>query len=115
MTKNAFRHGIFALATITALWVPNMEAFAAGYKIDPTHSFVEFRIQHLGFSWLYGRFNTVSGEFSYDAANPETSKVSVEIDTASVDTNHAERDKHLRSDDFLDVEQYPTAMFRSTS
>lgn len=89
-------------------------ASAAEYKVDPKHSFVEFRIQHLGFSWLYGRFNAISGEFSYDPAVPGASELIVEIDTYSVDTNHAERDKHLRSEDFLDIKKYPTATFKST-
>lgn len=87
---------------------------AADYKVDETHSFIEFRIQHLGYSWLYGRFNTISGEFSHDPANPEASTITVEIDPASIDTNHAERDKHLRSADFLDVEKYPEMSFKST-
>jgi polyisoprenoid-binding protein YceI len=89
-------------------------AAAAEYEIDPAHSFVEFRIQHLGFSWLYGRFNDVSGTYSYDADNPEASEINVRIDPASVDTNHAKRDKHLRSEDFLHVDEYPDASFTST-
>jgi polyisoprenoid-binding protein YceI len=75
---------------------------------------VEFRIQHLGFSWLYGRFNNVSGTFDYDPDNLRASNIAVEIDTTSVDTNHAERDKHLRGEDFLNVETYPKAFFKST-
>ena len=89
-------------------------ASAADYEIDATHSFVEFRIQHLGYSWLYGRFNTLRGEFSHDPATPEASRISVEIDTASIDSNHAERDKHLRSDDFLNVDKFPKATFVAT-
>ena len=89
-------------------------ASAAQYAIDPPHSFVEFRIQHLGYSWLYGRFNTMRGEFGHDASNPQASRISVEIETASVDSNHAERDEHLRNEDFLDVEKYPTATFKTT-
>ena len=89
-------------------------AWAAEYEVDPTHSFVEFRVQHLGYSWLYGRFNTISGEFSHDPAKPEASTINVVIDTASVDTNHAERDKHLRGSDFLTVDSFPEASFRST-
>lgn len=87
--------------------------FAADYKIDPTHSFVEFRIQHLGYSWTYGRFNTVTGTFSYDSGNPDASKIALEIDTGSVDTNHAERDKELR-EQWLSVNSFPTASFEST-
>ena len=90
---------------------------AEEYLIDKkgTHAFIQFRIKHLGYSWLYGRFNDFSGRFSYDEKNPSASTVSVDINTASVDSNHAERDKHLRGEEFLYVEKYPTAKFVSTS
>lgn len=87
---------------------------AAEYEIDPSHSFVEFRIQHLGYSWLYGRFNSITGSFSHDPNAPQDNRISVEIDTASVDTNHAKRDTHLRNEDFLDVKKFPKATFEST-
>lgn len=92
-------------------------ASAADYVIDTEHqhAFVEFRIPHLGFSWMYGRFNDFSGTFSYDEGNPSTASVDVTVDTASIDTNNAERDKHLRSEDFLYVSEYPEAHFTSTS
>lgn len=77
------------------------------------HQFIHFKISHLGYSWLYGRFNEFDGQFTYDANNPENSSVNVTIDTSSVDTNHAERDKHLRSEDFLYVDEYPQATFKS--
>ncbi len=91
-------------------------ATADEYVIDTRgmHAFVQFKISHLGYSWLYGRFNRFEGEFSYDPKNIAASKVSVSIDVASVDSNHAERDKHLRSDDFLDVQKYPQATFVSS-
>ena len=90
---------------------------AADYVIDTkdAHAFIQFRVQHLGYSWLYGRFNEFSGKFSYDEKQPEKSSVEVNIKTASVDSNHAERDKHLRSDDFLHVDKFPDAKFVSTS
>jgi len=90
---------------------------AATYKIDDkgAHAFIQFKIQHLGYSWLLGRFNTFQGQFTYDEAHPDASTVQVTIDTSSVDTNHALRDKHLRSKDFLLVNRYPEATFVSTS
>ncbi|MDH1680272.1 YceI family protein [Pseudomonas chengduensis] len=93
------------------------QAMAADYAIDKQgqHAFVNFKISHLGYSWLYGTFKDFDGTFSYDAANPEASKVNVTLKTASVDTNHAERDKHLRSADFLNVSKHDTATFESTS
>ncbi|MAB23654.1 MAG: hypothetical protein CMK78_04675 [Pseudomonadales bacterium] len=89
---------------------------AADYVIDKEgqHASINFKISHLGYSWVYGRFNDFSGNFSWDSDKPESSAVNVSINTDSVDSNHAERDKHLRSDDFLNVAEHPTATFEST-
>ncbi len=90
---------------------------AETYAIDVKgqHAFIEFRVMHLGYSWLYGRFNEFDGEFVIDRDDPTQSRVAVEIATASVDTNHAERDKHLRGNDFLSVDRHPKAQFVSTA
>ncbi len=108
------RFSPFAFAAALALAVP---ASAADYAIDTkgAHASINFRVNHLGFSWLTGRFDTFSGTFSYDESAPQASKVSVEIDTTSVNSNHAERDKHLRNADFLDVGKFPKATFVSKS
>lgn len=105
-----------ALALGTALFSAG-QAMAADYKIDKEgqHAFIEFRIKHLGYSWLYGRFDDFDGAFSFDEKNPSADKVKVTINTNSVNSNHAERDKHLRSPDFLNVSKNPTATFESTS
>jgi polyisoprenoid-binding protein YceI len=86
------------------------------YKIDTSgaHAAVQFKIKHLGYSWLTGRFNTFDGTFAYDPSNPSDANVSVTIKTDSLDSNHAERDKHLRSGDFLNVSDFPEAKFTST-
>lgn len=99
------------------LMLTPFQAFSGNYDIDieGAHAFIDFRIQHLGFSWMSGRFNTFSGSFNYDKNKPADSSVSVTIQTESIDTNHAERDKHLRDDTFLDVKQFPEAYFVSTS
>ncbi|TCV06846.1 polyisoprenoid-binding protein YceI [Samsonia erythrinae] len=91
-------------------------ALAAEYKLDKEgqHAFIEFRIKHLGYSWLYGSFNDFDGAFTFDEKNPSADKVNVTINTNSVDTNHAERDKHLRSAEFLNVAKHPQATFTST-
>lgn len=95
----------------------NSAAFAADYVIDTkgAHASIIFKIQHLGYSWLYGQFNEFSGEFSYDANKPEESKISVTVKTASVDSNHAERDKHLKGKEFLSITRFPEAKFVSTA
>ena len=93
------------------------QAMAADYVIDKEgqHAFVNFKIGHLGYSYIYGTFRDFDGSFSFDEKNPEASKVKVVLKTASVDTNHAERDKHIKSGDFLNVSKNPTATFESTS
>ena len=93
------------------------QALAADYAIDikGQHAFVNFKISHLGYSWLWGSFKEFDGNFSFDAAKPDASSVNVTLQTDSVFSNHAERDKHLRSEDFLNVSEHPTATFESTS
>lgn len=104
---------IFALAMGAAFVLP---VHAADYVIDTekAHAFIDFRIQHLGVSWMSGRFNDFEGTFSYDAEDPQASKIDVKINVASVDTNFAERDKHLR-EQFLESAKFPEARFTSTS
>jgi polyisoprenoid-binding protein YceI len=93
------------------------DAATERYVIDTKggHAFIMFRVKHLAYSWVYGRFDDFSGTFTYDEEDPSKSQVEVTIKTASVDSNHAERDKHLRNKDFLDTAQFPTATFKSTS
>lgn len=106
---------LFAAAlAVTAL---SQQAFGADYIIDEkgAHASINFKIQHLGYSWLTGRFDKFSGTFSYDKNNPQAASIKVNIDPASLNSNHAERDKHLKGDDFLDVSKFKTASFVSTS
>ena len=90
---------------------------AADYTIDKEgqHAFVDFKISHLGYSYITGTFRDFDGSFSFDAAKPEDAKINVTLKTASVFSNHAERDKHVSSGDFLNVAKFPEATFVSTS
>lgn len=83
------------------------------YAIDPTHSDISFQIRHLMVSKVRGHFRKFSGSIVV-AENPEESTVTATIDAASLDTGDANRDGHVRSADFLDVEKYPTIEFVST-
>lgn len=105
-----------ALLLAAALTFPGLGQ-ATEYVIDTEgdHAFIHFRIPHLGYSILLGRFNEFEGRFTYDKDKPSASEVEVVIDTASIDSNHAERDKHLRGEDFLHVDKYPEARFVSTA
>ena len=100
----------------TVLMLATGSLFAADYVVDSKgmHASINFRIKHLGYSWLTGRFNKFEGIFSFDENNVSATKIVIDIDPASVDTNHAERDKHLREGDFLAVKKYPIAKFVST-
>jgi len=106
------------LLIATALFTVSLATptYAADYTIDDkgAHASVNFKTSHMGWSILTGRFNKFNGNFSYDEANISASKVAVTIDTSSFDSNHAERNKHVRSADFLDASKYPTATFVST-
>lgn len=105
------------LAVLAAAVAAAAPATAADYVIDTakSHASINFRIKHLGFSWLTGRFDDFAGTFTFDDAHPEASKVKVEVNTDSIDSNHAERDKHLRGKEFLDTATYPKATFESTA
>jgi polyisoprenoid-binding protein YceI len=107
---------VLALGAVSMLSASVM-ANAADYKFDKEgqHAFVQFRIQHLGYSWLYGTFKDFDGSFTFDEANPAADKVSVTLNTASLDTNHAERDKHILSADYLNSAKFPQATFTSTA
>jgi len=83
------------------------------WQIDPAHSSVEFAVKHMMFTTVRGRFKDVKGMIEADEQNPDASTVQVEIAAASIDTGAADRDAHLRSADFLDVEHHPTLTFRS--
>ena len=86
----------------------------ATWTIDPAHSSVEFAVRHLMITTVRGRFTDVKGTVTVDDAAPAKSAVEVVIDAASIDTREPQRDTHLRSADFFDVEKFPTLTFRST-
>lgn len=105
-----------AAAAITAVMLPFSQAQADTYKVDTegNHAFVQFKISHLGFSYILGRFDDFSGEFNYDPDNLDEASVDFDVQVASLDSNHAERDRHILSDDFLNADEFPTATFEST-
>ena len=90
------------------------QAFAASYKIDADHSTLDFKVRHL-LSWVRGSFRQFEGTFEYDPKDPASWKTQATAKAESIDTNVAQRDKHLRSKDFFDVEKFPALSFTSTS
>jgi polyisoprenoid-binding protein YceI len=83
------------------------------WAIDPAHTTVEFAVKHLMITTVRGRFADLNGLLELDEARPEQSRVDVTIDAASIDTRQSDRDAHLRSADFFDVERFPTLRFTS--
>lgn len=95
------------LATVPAL------AAAETWQIDPAHASAEFKVRHLMVAYVKGAFATIEGSAEINDKELSGSRVSVVIDAASIDTNNAKRDEHLRSADFLDVANYPKITFTS--
>lgn len=109
------RGRIFTFFLSAVLWLGlAAPAFAANYAIDLDHTTVSFKIRHL-LSYVQGQFNQFEGSFVYDSEKPESWKAKVTVQAASIDTNVAPRDKHLRSPDFFDVEKFPTLTFVGTN
>jgi polyisoprenoid-binding protein YceI len=98
--------GIFATAS-------SLLAAAETFQFDKNHTLVGFKIRHF-VSKVEGRFKDFDGTIVLDRQNPSASKVDLTIQTASVDTSTENRDKHLKSPDFFDVEKFPTITFKST-
>ncbi len=90
-----------------------LAASAETYVLDTAHTSVDFSVRHLGISNVKGGFRKFSGTIEYDASKPEETKVTAEIDTGSFDTANADRDKHVKSKDFLDVSVFPKIKFVS--
>ncbi len=83
------------------------------YDIDAVHSAANFKVRHL-VAYVSGRFTQFEGTLWYDAQKPENSRIEITIQAASIDTGNQQRDNHLRSADFFDVEKFPLITFRST-
>src|ERR671913_174559 len=96
-------------------WKDSVMNTTTSWQLDPAHTTVEFAVKHMMFTTVRGRFKTFTGSVHIDERNPDQSRVEVSIDAASIDTGVPDRDTHLKSADFLDVEHHPRIVFRSTS
>jgi polyisoprenoid-binding protein YceI len=105
--KKTLLSAVLALAIVPSL------ASAAAFKIDASHSSVGFSVRHLVISQVRGQFTNVAGTVAIDDADVAKSTVEATIDAASVNTQVADRDAHLKSPDFLDTAKYPTITFKS--
>jgi polyisoprenoid-binding protein YceI len=100
-----------ALALLLAA-LPTLAA-ATTWQIDPAHAHIEFKVRHLMVAWVKGSFPDIAGSVEFDEATPAQARINVTIGTASIDTNNAKRDEHLRSPDFFDVASFPQMTFTS--
>jgi polyisoprenoid-binding protein YceI len=83
------------------------------YQIDPAHTSAQFKVRHMMIANVKGEFDKVSGTVNFDPANPIASTIEASVDVTSVSTRDEQRDTHLKSPDFFDVEKYPTITFKS--
>jgi polyisoprenoid-binding protein YceI len=95
------------LATSPAL------AALESYSVDPNHTYPSFEVNHLGFSNMRGMFDSTKGRIALDRA-ARTGNIEIVIDTASLDTGHAKRDEHLRSEEFFNVAAFPTMTYKAS-
>ncbi|MCE8013530.1 YceI family protein [Billgrantia desiderata] len=111
-----FKKAALATALGTAALATAGQALAAEYVVDTEgqHAFIQFKINHLGYSYILGNFEEFEGRFYYDPEDLGASSVEMEVQVNSLNSNHAERDRHFLSDDFLSAGDYPTATFVST-
>lgn len=109
---------IQVLAVVMAIGLSSTlasRASAQTYKVDPVHSMIIFRIHHLDAGYIWGRFNDPSGEFTLDANDPSKDTFNAQVPAKNVDTHVDMRDRDLRGENWLNVKQYPTVTFKSTS
>jgi polyisoprenoid-binding protein YceI len=91
-----------------------LDHLTGSYQLDPAHSRLGFAVRYALVTKVHGRFDSFQGRVHLDASDPTRCSVALTIDATSIRTNNADRDGHLRSSDFFDVERHPTITFEST-
>lgn len=116
MINTAIKTTTKALLISSALAVTTLASAAlpTQWQLDNSHTRVGFSVEHMGFSTVMGHFSDVDGTVQFDLKNPNQTQLNFVIDTDSIDTAWAARDKHLKTDEFFNVEKYPTMSFKST-
>jgi polyisoprenoid-binding protein YceI len=105
---------LYVVCSAAAVLATSALAEETVYEIDPVHSTVLLKVNHLGVADAYGRFNEMSGEVRHNAEDPAQSKMKFTLKAASIDTNNDDRDKHLRGPDFFNAGEFPELTFEST-
>jgi polyisoprenoid-binding protein YceI len=99
---------------MTTATTPALTELTGTYTLDPAHTRIGFVARHAMVTKVRGAFNEFEGTATLDGANPANSSAQVTISAASIDTRNAQRDEHLRSNDFLSMDEYPQITFSST-
>ena len=107
-TKALLISSALAVTTLASAALPTQ------WQLDNSHTRVGFSVEHMGFSTVMGHFSDVDGTVQFDLKNPNQTQLNFVIDTDSIDTAWEARDKHLKTDEFFNVEKYPTMSFKST-
>ena len=105
---------LFFVPTFILMYSTSSDA-AETFQIDPVHSSVIFKINHLEVTSFYGRFNNLSGTFTIDENNPENNSAEFMVKVEHIDTYNKERDAHLKNEDFFHADQYPDIVFKTSS
>jgi len=106
-----FARAFGLLALLLAAVISPAKAEPARYELDPDHITVAFLVDHLGYAKVLGMFRTVRGSYTFDEATAELGNLRIEVDTQSVFTNYAARDRHLKSAEFLNSAEFPRMVF----
>lgn len=113
---SALGHVARCVAVLGALSLGTLPAAAepARYALDPDHVVLGFMVEHIGYAKVLGSFRTARGSYRFDEANGALAEVRIEVDTRSVSSHHAARDRHLQSAEFLDTVRFPQMVFTAT-
>lgn len=107
--------GLYMLLVLLSGLMAMPAAAEEVYQVDTAHTYIWFRIKHLGIGYSYGRFKNPTGSFTFDDATASNGSIAMQVKATDVDTAVEKRDNHLRSPDFFNAEKYPIISFKSTS
>jgi polyisoprenoid-binding protein YceI len=115
MKNHPKKIGLYTLVLLVSILLVMPAVAEDTYKVDTAHTYILFKVKHLGIGYSYGRFNNPVGTFTFDEAKNNIGVIDIRILAKDVDTDVEKRDNHLRSPDFFDAKKHPLISFKSTS